>query len=177
MKQQFGPIRQLGYVVRDIEASMRYWTEQLGVGPFFYYDRAPMRDFKYLGQPCDAQISAALGQSGPLQIELLQPRDDRPSPYLDFLKSGREGVQHVAFWTEHFDADLARAMEAGFEPVLTGYTIEPAGRIVYFSDRRDPHPGVMVELSSLSPGKKKAFDAVAAASVGWEGSDPIRRRG
>ncbi len=73
MKQQFGPIRQLGYVVRDIEASMRYWTEQLGVGPFFYYDRAPMRDFKYLGQPCDAQISAALGQSGPLQIELLQP--------------------------------------------------------------------------------------------------------
>lgn len=175
MKRHFGPIRQLGYVVRDIEASMRYWTDLLGVGPFFYYDRAPLRDCRYLGAPCDAHISAALGQSGPLQIELLQPRDDTPSPYLDFLRSGREGVQHVAFWTEDFEADLASAIKEGFEPVLTGFTIEPAGRIVYFSDRSDPHPGVMVELSSLSPGKRKAFDAVAAASVGWDGSDPIRR--
>ena len=175
MRQRFGPIRQIGYVVRDIEASMRYWTEHLGVGPFFYFDRAPMRDFMYHGQPCDAHISAALGQSGSLQIELLQPRDERPSPYLDFLRSGHEGVQHVAFWTEQFDTDLARATEAGFEPVLTGFTIEAAGRIVYFSDHNSPHPGIMVELSSLSPGKKRAFDAIADAAVGWDGSDPIRR--
>lgn len=175
MKHQFGQIRQIGYVVRDIEASMRYWTEHLGVGPFFYFDRMPIKEFKYHGEPCDAHISAALGQSGSLQIELLQPRDEQNSPYLDFLRSGHEGVQHIAFWTEEFDTELARALEAGFEPVVTGFTIEPAGRIVYFADRHAPHPGMMVELSSLSPGKKKAFDAVAAAALGWDGNDPIRR--
>lgn len=171
----FGPIRQLGYVVRDIERAMRYWTVHLGVGPFFYYESAPTRDFEYRGKSCKAQTSAALAQSGSLQIELLQPRDDLDSPYVDFLRSGREGLQHVAFWTETFDADLSQALKAGFEPVLTGYTIEPNGRFVYFSDRAVPHPGAMVELSSLSPGKKRAFDRVAEAAAGWDGSDPVRR--
>lgn len=175
MTKLFGPIRQVGYVVSDLEASMRYWTEKLGVGPFFHFDRAPIMDLRYHGEPCGAHISAALAQSGTLQIELLQPRDDLPSPYLDFLKAGREGVQHVAFWTETFEADLERAIGAGWTPILTGYTVEPEGRIAYFSDAEAPHPGLMVELSSLSPGKKAAFDRVAAAAVGWDGRDPIRR--
>ena len=33
MSRFFGQIRQAGYVVRDIEASMAYWSETLGVGP------------------------------------------------------------------------------------------------------------------------------------------------
>ena len=32
MSQRFGPVRQVGYVVRDIEAAMRHWVA-LGVGP------------------------------------------------------------------------------------------------------------------------------------------------
>lgn len=177
MQRLFGPVRQAGYVVWDIERAMRYWTERLGVGPFFYFDRAPIRDFAYRGQPCRAWTSAALAQSGALQIELLQPRDDLPSPYREFLRSGHEGLQHLSFWTETFDADLARAEAAEFEVVLSGYTIEPEGRFVYFSDRDVPHPGAMVELSALSPGKKRAFDAIAKAADDWDGGDPVRRLG
>ena len=44
-----------------------------------------------------------------LQIELLQPRNDVPSMYRDFLRAGHAGAQHVAYWTEQFDADLQRA--------------------------------------------------------------------
>ena len=33
MSQRFGEIRQMGYVVRDIEAAMKHWIETLGVGP------------------------------------------------------------------------------------------------------------------------------------------------
>ena len=55
----FGPIRQIGYVVRDIEAALRYWTGTLDVGPFFYFEEAPMQDFRYRGAPCMARISVA----------------------------------------------------------------------------------------------------------------------
>ena len=36
MSMFFGEIRQLGYVVPDIEAAMDYWSRVLGVGPCFY---------------------------------------------------------------------------------------------------------------------------------------------
>ena len=34
MSRLFGEFRQVGIVVRDIEAAMKHWTEVLGVGPF-----------------------------------------------------------------------------------------------------------------------------------------------
>ena len=39
MSRFFGKVCQNGYVVRDIEAVLKRWTEVLGVGPFFYCDR------------------------------------------------------------------------------------------------------------------------------------------
>ncbi len=35
MSRLFGDVRQNGYVVRDLEAAMKHWTQVLGVGPFF----------------------------------------------------------------------------------------------------------------------------------------------
>ncbi len=45
MSRIFGSIRQNGYVVSDIEAAMRHWTEVMGIGPWFYVERAPIREF------------------------------------------------------------------------------------------------------------------------------------
>ena len=42
MSRLLGEIRQNGYVVRDVEAAMRHWSEVLGVGPFFYFERVPI---------------------------------------------------------------------------------------------------------------------------------------
>jgi hypothetical protein len=36
MSRFLGDIRQNGFVVRDIEAAMKHWTEALGIGPFLY---------------------------------------------------------------------------------------------------------------------------------------------
>jgi hypothetical protein len=35
MSRFFGKVCQNGYVVRDIEAALKHWTEVLGVGPFY----------------------------------------------------------------------------------------------------------------------------------------------
>src|SRR4051794_8516145 len=115
MSRLFGPVRQNGYVVRDIEAAMRHWIDVMRVGPFFYFPTVVVEEFKYYGEPSDVQLSIALAQCGPLQIELIQQRNDAPSMYRDFLAAGREGLQHIAFWTERFDDDMRQYRAAGFE--------------------------------------------------------------
>src|SRR5215211_6559020 len=36
MSRLFGPLRQVGFVVRDVERAMRHWVEVCGVGPWFH---------------------------------------------------------------------------------------------------------------------------------------------
>ena len=108
MSRIFGEPRQNGYVVRDVEAAMRHWSEVLGVGPWFYFEHVPIEAFHYRGELSPLQVSIALANSGALQIELIQPRNDVPSMYRDFLAAGHEGLQHLAYWTERFDEDPAR---------------------------------------------------------------------
>ena len=50
MSRIFGPVRQNGYVVRDIEAALEHWTTVLGIGPFYYIEDVPVEDFLYQGQ-------------------------------------------------------------------------------------------------------------------------------
>ncbi len=68
MSRIFGPVRQNGYVVRDIDAAMRHWVETLGVGPWFYIDRVQCDYFRYRGEASPVEMSIALANSGDLQI-------------------------------------------------------------------------------------------------------------
>ena len=171
MSRRFGKVRQNGYVVRDIDAALRHWTEVLGIGPFFYFERVPIEDFRYRGTPSPIEVSIALANSGALQIELIQQRNVAPSMYRDFLAAGREGLQHVAFWTEDFDAELARIEGAGYVVGQAG-RIGPNGRFVYFDT--ETHPGTVVELSEINGPKGRFFRHIADASLEWDGRDPIR---
>lgn len=174
MSRIFGPMRQLGYVVNDVEAAMKHWTEVMGVGPFVCIDRPQFIDFRFHDVPQDLQVSAAFGQCGPVQIELVQRRNDAPSMYLDFNRNGREGLQHIAFWQEPdaYQAILKQAIADGFTIAMSGATVEPTGHFVYFDQKS--HDGTAIELSCRSPKKKVIFDKIAEISMGWDGSKPVR---
>ena len=47
MSALFGKVCQNGYVVRDIEAAMKFWTEVMRVGPFFYIPEVKTDWFRY----------------------------------------------------------------------------------------------------------------------------------
>jgi hypothetical protein len=173
MSRIFGPIRQNGYVVRDIEKALHHWTTVLGVGPFFYFERAPITEFSYRGVTSPLEVSIALGNSGDLQIELIQQRNDAPSMYRDFLAAGREGLQHVAYWTNEFEPDLARCLYAGFVVGQAGVAGGSNGRFVYFDT--EAHPGTVVELSDSSGAKGMFFKHIAEMAKTWDGTDPVRR--
>lgn len=175
MSRFFGEIRQVAYLVPDIEAAMQHWATVLGVGPWYYNPRVPIRNYSYRGERHEPHNSVALANAGGLQIELLQTRNDVPSMYRDFARAGLQGVQHVAYWTEDFDADLRRAEEAGFK-VCMGGEVGERGRFVYFEERpgANAYPGTVVELSEVAGPKGKLFRLIREAAQGWDGKDPVR---
>ena len=167
----FGEIRQLGYVVPDIVAAMDYWSRVLGVGPFFYTERVPVVNFTYRGEPSSPITSVALANSGPVQVELIQQRNDAPTMYRDFVAAKGSGLQHVAYWTQNFDADMERLSARGFK-VGMGGEVGARGRFVYFET--EYHPGAVIELSEVEGPKGRMFDLIRNAATGWDGSDPVR---
>lgn len=172
MSRLFGDLRQVGIVVRDIEAAMAHWSEVCGVGPWFYTDRLAVTSFTYRGQRHDGiHLSIALANSGDVQLELIQQRCDTPSMYRDFLAAGHEGMQHWSSWPVDYDARLQHALANGYTVGQEGDS--PRGRFVYLWN--EGHPGTVIEMAHLTEGRKRIFDAVRAAAVGWDGSDPVRR--
>jgi hypothetical protein len=171
VSQRFGPIRQNGYVVRDIEAALVHWTEVLGVGPFFYIERVPVEDFRYRGEPSAVELSIALANWGDLQIELIEQRNDAPSMYRDFLASGQEGLQHVACWFDSLDGPLADAARRGLSVGQSG-CIGERGRFAYLDT--ESHRGTVVEISEISGAKGRFFEHVRESAASWDGTEPVR---
>ncbi|MGH7078503.1 MAG: VOC family protein, partial [Acetobacteraceae bacterium] len=101
MSRLFGPLRQMGFVVRDLDKAMRHWVDVCGVGPWFVAEKLPLNGFWYKEQPYpDIHLTIALANSGEVQLELIQQRDDTPSMGRDFLAAGHEGLQHWSSWPE-----------------------------------------------------------------------------
>ncbi len=171
MSIRLGEVRQVGYVVRDIERAMQTWVD-MGVGPWFYAAEVPVEDFLYKGVPSDLQMSVALANSGHLQLELIQQRNDAPSLYRDFLQTGGEGAHHISYWTEAFDEQREALLARGYTVGHSG-NIGVEGRFIYFVNEQ--LPGTIIELSEVSGFKGEFFKAIAEAAVDWDGTDPIRR--
>jgi hypothetical protein len=174
MSRIFGPISQLGYVVRDVRASMHHWIRN-GVGPWFYFDRVKLDYFRHRGVDSAMEMSVAIANSGDMQIELIQQRNDAPSMYKEFLDSGREGLQHLAHWTKDYQALYDRALSLGYVIGQEGSIGGELGRFAYFDTQH--HPGTVIEISDISGPKGLFFAHVRKLASDWDGGDPIREVG
>ena len=172
MSRLFDPIRQLGFVVRDIEAAIHHWAKISGIGPWFYTERFVFNSFSYAGRRYDElDISVAMANSGDMQIELIQQRCLTPSMYRDFLETSGEGLQHWAAWPDDYDAAYALALANGYVVGQQGEL--PRGRFVYF--RSQGHPGTVFEFNEITPVRRRIIQDIRDAAADWDGRDPIRR--
>jgi hypothetical protein len=92
--------------------------------------------------------------------------------YRDFLASGREGLQHMSYWTTAYQADFDRYLSLGFKIGQEGEIGGPQGRFVYFDT--ETHPGTVVEVSDISGTKGAFFERIKQAAAAWDGSRPVR---
>jgi len=104
---------QVCVVVRDLDASMRTYYHEYGIGPWAIYafDPRTVDDLRQDGEAVDTAWRLAIAQVGSMMWELIQPLDEH-SAYARFLAERGEGVHHVAVGVESFDdAVAARPVE------------------------------------------------------------------
>ena len=88
---------------------------------WFYVDRVQTDYFLYRGVESELEVSVAKANSGDIQLELIQQRNDAPSVFKDFLGAGHEGAQHVvAYWTDDFQRLYDKALSLGYKVIQEG---------------------------------------------------------
>jgi hypothetical protein len=172
MSRHLGEVRQNGFVVRDIRAAMKHWAEQLGIGPLLFREDASFADFQHRGLPSKARASLAFAHAGPLQIELIQPLDDEPSMYRDFLAAGREGLQHLGYLVDDYQGVVRSCRDRGWVVGQSG-SIDGV-RFTYFDT--EAHPGTVIEVIEGTELARGFYTMLEERCRNWDGSDPIRRR-
>ncbi len=171
MAPPLGPIRQNGYVVRDIHAAIDHWIDAMGIGPWYLIEKVKLDWFRHRGQESSPDLSIALANSGELQIELIQQHDDSPTMYREFLDSGHEGLQHVAFWSTDYPGLYEAMGSAGYEIGHEGQIGGEQGRFAYFQS--DAHPGSVIEISDVSGSKGRFFETIRRSALDWDGATRI----
>lgn len=160
-----------------MDAALRHWVTDLGVGPFFVIPNVEIRAHEYRGVPHAAgpRGRVALAQSGGIQIEIIQLLDGHPSLWRDFLERTGGGLHHVSCWLTRRDyqSALERLKHDGI-PILQQGVFGPDVRFAYFGSE-EPGSGPMCEISEgLEPAIAGFAEMIANASRDWDGSDPIR---
>lgn len=169
--QPVGSIIQQSYVVEDIDASIAHWTKALGAGPFFLARGWKGENPLFRGRPSDAAVSIAMGFSGHMQIELIQPEDERLSVYNEFVARKGHGFHHSALACEDLDTMIARLETQGMQEVFRVGV--PTGGAVAYMEGGSGLPG-LIELIPVNPTLDAVFTDMWRASIDWDGANPVR---
>lgn len=163
----FGPIDQIGFVVADLDQSIAARMRTLGLGPWTVF-RGVTLDGRFRGQPTRVVIHVALAYQGDVQIELIQPVGDAPSPYCGAGGAPLCGMHHMAWIVDDLDAAIADATARGLSPVFEASN--PSTRVAYLEAEGDG--GVLYEFIE-SAGMREMIATGVAAAQNWDGSDPV----
>lgn len=170
MAIQHGVIKQIAYVVDDIERTVARWVDAYRAGPFFRLDGVRVEDLRYRGAVVPTELSLAVGNSGGVQIELIQLRDGAPSVY----RERPHGVHHLAMLAADFEGETQR-LEALGHPVAMALTLPGVAR-VHYHDTLAAF-GHFTELWESTDAMRGLLAMVESAADGWDGRDPLRRLG
>lgn len=151
-KPVFTETMQIGIVVRDLDATMRKYVENYGIGPWqvHQFKREDVKEWFENGQPAEPSTRIATAMVGHLQWELIQPLDDK-SIFARFLAEKGEGVHHIAVAATNFDDTLEAEAKRGNDLVLS---CELSGqfsgvKVAYLGTQRDL--GVILEIFNALP--------------------------
>ncbi len=163
-------IKQIAYAVDDLDAAIAHWVEIVRAGPFFRIDDATVADVRYRGQPVEANLSLAIGNSGGVQIELIAPRGEAPSIY----RERTHGVHHLAYLARDFEGEAQRLVALG-HPVAWALTLPGICRVSYHDTVAAF--GHFIEVWESTEAMRGLLEMVEAAARDWDGRDPVRRLG
>lgn len=161
-----GSVRQIAYLVSNLEAATAQWSAVHHVGPWFASDPMPTSQAVYRGRPGRIALRAASAYSGNMEIELIQPLDDNPSIYREAIDRIGYGLHHICYHSDALDSDIA-AFVAGGQEIVQEFIVAGNFRIVYLGQ-----PGVIgsyIELIQMTPAVTAMMESWELAAAEWDG--------
>jgi len=146
-KLPFTRVDQIGVVVRDMDKAVKYY-ESLGIGPFTSMGLTLIERKVYGKIANDVKNIQMIAQIGPIQLELVQPVVGK-SIQKEFLDTRGEGINHLGFYVDDFDGEVAKLVEKGYEVIASTRGLDGYGDGAYF--RTDEIGGVLLELIRTPP--------------------------
>jgi methylmalonyl-CoA/ethylmalonyl-CoA epimerase len=165
----FGAIRQIAWVVADLEASVANWLRVSGVGPWTCFRNVAMHGH-YRGAAVTVRMHVALGYQDGMEIELIQDLGPGPSPYRSAAGAPLIGMHHVAWFCEDVAADLARARTRGLQACFEA--ANEVTRVAYLEDPGEPK--LLLEFIEMNAVMRAGFEARLAAAHAWQGGDAVQ---
>ena len=165
--QPFGPVNQWGFLARDLNSVMQFWIDRFGVGPWWGF-RGVSIELEMAGQKHPVSMDVGMAYQNGVQIEIVQPSEG-PSPYADFLASGKAQMLHQI---GYFTPDLAVAKTAALAQGYELYAEFNTGS-AYFSDAM--LGDMVVEFTQCDDNMLAYYKTCADESEAWDGkTEPFR---
>jgi catechol 2,3-dioxygenase-like lactoylglutathione lyase family enzyme len=172
-----GEIFQLGIVVPNLDAAVKFYVENLHIGPFICARNFVAPAGKYRGETVNPRLSLAHVFNGKIFIELIQQHDVMPSVYAEHVEKYGYGLHHfgLSIAPEDYDDYLTMYYANGFEDVFTDHL--PSGaRIKYIAPKKKKDKDTMVinsgvgyfECVEVVPGEELFFNSMRQAAESWD---------
>jgi catechol 2,3-dioxygenase-like lactoylglutathione lyase family enzyme len=165
------PFHHIGYVVPDLEDTVERFARTVGAGPFLAIGHVPLPGATWRGEPAVYDHSTAFGQWGETLVEISQIHEAVPAELGAFMGADdAPRVGHAAWLVDDIDAETVALGELGLELVHTG----SAGPVQAHWFDGGPLFGHPIEVLRRCPEILGLYAAVREASVGWDGTEPLR---
>ena len=143
-------LTQIAWVVKDIETTLRFSQDVMGINNFSKVDTIRVKEFgaTYYGKPSNAESLVSLAYSDEIFIELIQPVSGN-SIFQDYIdKNPAGGIQHMAYSipVDKLNKIISEFSDKGF-PVISSFD-HPIAKIVFFDTRKEI--GIMTEIMGIT---------------------------
>ncbi|MBT2132931.1 VOC family protein [Croceibacterium sp. LX-88] len=170
--QPMGGVAQTAFIVPDLKQAIHHWVSNMRAGPFFVLPNFLVPGQTYRGEESRADITIAMGFAGHMLIELIQPLDDEPSVYRETIELRGFGFHHLGIASANVDADSLEYQSRGYHEAFRA-SVPTGGEVIYLDNGTGAQLG-FIELLPVTPGMDQTFTRFWEASLGWDGTDPIR---
>ncbi len=169
---RLGKAHHHGYLVGDIEATVKRLVEQLGAGPFFLIENVPLENVRSGDEPAEFVHNSAFGYSGDDPVELIETVSLAPDRVGKAFSGPRPRIHHVAYaMPRAVVEDLRNELD---QRGLPRYLSAQLGEVENTFHDASASLGHDIEVQVDSAEFREFFEMVRGGAQGWDGSDSLR---
>lgn len=128
MEMNFPKMNQIGILVKDIPKAAAYYSQTLGIGPWFR-SKTVKHEVAYRGKPINLDLDIVIAFRGGVEYELIQVKGGDECIYSGMLRKNDGGIHHLGAIVHGFDKKLDQIKKAGVSVLQSG-TITTKGAAV-----------------------------------------------